>query len=133
MNKFYKDGVRFECTRCGKCCTCDGYVFINGDDLNNLIEGEKFSKEELLKHYLSSYQGYTVLRDKKNGECIFWDNEIMGCKVYKYRPIQCRTYPFWNVVLKTEERFKKESEFCPGIGKGKLYTEEEIEILRELY
>lgn len=133
MEKFYKDGIRFECQRCGHCCTCEGYVFIFKKDLDNLIDGAQIPLQELKDNFLSYYNGYTVLRDKANGECIFWDSEIRGCKVYENRPTQCRTYPFWNTLLKSKESFVRERNDCPGIGVGKLYTEEEIEERRKQY
>lgn len=126
---FYDDGVRFECTRCGHCCTCEGYVFITAADLGRLIENEGFELEELQKHYFSSYQGYTVLRDNSRGDCIFWDSEIKGCKIYKNRPTQCQTYPFWKINFKTKGDLNREYQECPGLGRGKLYTKEEIDKL----
>lgn len=128
---FYEDGIKFECTRCGNCCTCEGYVFIFRKDLDEL---EKvYDRETLEKNYLSTYGEYVVLRDKADKSCIFWDNEIKGCKVYMNRPTQCRTYPFWNTVLKTEKRFTEELSFCPGIGHGRHYTKEEIDNLRKKF
>ncbi len=130
---FYDDGIRFECQRCGRCCTCEGYVFMFEKDLRRLIENEGYTREELQRSYLSTFRGYTVLRDKANNECIFWDNEIKGCKVYKNRPTQCQTYPFWNNVFKSKEAFLREKEDCPGIGKGRFFSKEEIDNLKDKY
>ncbi len=65
------------------------------------------------------------LKEKDNYDCIFLGKE--GCKIYKARPKQCRTYPFWAHVLESQESWNEEAKACPGIGKGKLYTKKEIE------
>jgi Fe-S-cluster containining protein len=64
------------------------------------------------------------LREKKNYDCIFWDN---GCTVYAHRPVQCRTYPFWEGPLASAEKWKWEGRFCPGINRGKLHDKASIE------
>ena len=43
---------------------------------------------------------YLSLREKKNMECIFWND---GCEAYQARPVQCRTYPFWTKVLENQD------------------------------
>jgi Fe-S-cluster containining protein len=54
------------------------------------------------------------LRDKK-------------CSIYEARPTQCRTWPFWPEVLNAKCWDKEVASFCPGVGKGRLWTPEEIE------
>jgi len=129
--RFYEEGVKFECQRCGGCCNCEGYVFIFQNDYNRLISSGRFTEESLRMDYLSTFQGYTVLRSRPDHTCILWDKEINGCMAYDCRPIQCQTYPFWNTVFKDEERFKAEEQDCPGIGKGKHFTADEIDELRK--
>ena len=36
-------------------------------------------------------------------------------------------YPFWSSNLKTNAEWDEQKKMCPGIGKGKLYTLDEIE------
>lgn len=71
------------------------------------------------------YGGKTVLalREKTNYDCIFWNN---GCTVYKDRPIQCSTYPFWSWILKDQESWNDVKLGCPGINNGKLWKKSEI-------
>jgi Fe-S-cluster containining protein len=47
--------------------------------------------------------------------------------VYEARPLQCRTYPFWSSSLGSREDWDTLGRSCPGVNKGKLYTEAEIE------
>ncbi len=67
------------------------------------------------------------LKEKENFDCIFLSEA--GCSVYDARPEQCRTYPFWASVLEDQESWDAEARSCPGIGKGKSHTQEEIERL----
>lgn len=128
---FYDNGVNFECQRCGNCCTCSGYVFIFQKDIDLILKKTNYTKEDLEKRFLSKMDDYLVLRDQANGACIFWDDTIKGCKIYQARPTQCRTYPFWNAVMSDEESWENNKESCPGVGKGRHYTFEEIEKLRK--
>ena len=67
--------------------------------------------------------GATVLKLRRNGDCIFWDD---GCTIYPERPRQCRTFPFWNENLGNPGEWQKLRAFCHGIGTGRLYPLEEI-------
>jgi len=65
------------------------------------------------------------LIEKENNDCIFWSEA--GCAVYKARPLQCRSYPFWAHVVENVQTWQEESKDCPGIGKGKKHSADEIE------
>jgi hypothetical protein len=58
-------------------------------------------------------------------DCIFWREG--GCAAYEDRPLQCSTYPFWASIVDSEETWRDESRFCPGIGAGELKTREHID------
>ena len=64
----------------------------------------------------------------ENGEascdCIFWNAD--GCGIYESRPIQCVTYPFWDSILASSENWEEEAGVCPGMGRGKLWTGDDI-------
>ena len=62
------------------------------------------------------------LKEKPGFDCIFWQN---GCTVYQYRPLQCRTFPFWESILGSQEAWENLS--CKGAGKGSLHSREYIE------
>jgi Fe-S-cluster containining protein len=65
------------------------------------------------------------LREKANGDCIFYDSAF-GCTVYPKRPKQCRTWPFWESNLATPEEWEKTRAICPGSGHGELISAKEI-------
>ena len=49
-----------------------------------------------------------------------------GCTVYRVRPAQCRTWPFWESNLATPEDWQRTTEICPGSGEGELIPVEDI-------
>ena len=63
-----------------------------------------------------------------NGDCVLYDPETRGCRVYRARPVQCRTWPFWSNNIDLPNSWKKTAEFCKGCDnpKGRLYTVDEI-------
>jgi len=64
------------------------------------------------------------LIEKQSYDCVFLENG--KCSVYQARPIQCRTYPFWEEILKSEKAWNEEAAYCPGIGKGTIVPPEKI-------
>ena len=58
------------------------------------------------------------LKEKSNFDCIFWKD---GCTVYQARPLQCRTFPFWESVVVSPEAWEAVGKECPGINSGDLH------------
>ncbi len=122
---WYKDGLRFECQRCGNCCRGEpGVVWINKREVKNMSKLMCISLDVFAKKHLRLINGRISLLEHDNGDCVMYDD---GCKVYETRPQQCRTFPFWTSNLKTRSDWEEQKKMCPGIGKGKLHTLDEIE------
>ena len=52
-DSFYKEGLRFECTRCSSCCRfTPGYVFLTFRDLKNLLKATGLPRAEFLGAYI---------------------------------------------------------------------------------
>jgi Fe-S-cluster containining protein len=123
---WYKDGLRFTCTRCGHCCTGEpGYVWVTDEDLQAIAEFRGESLEEVRALYTRWSDRGRTLREKPNGDCVFYDRKA-GCTVYAARPPQCRTWPFWESNLVTPEDWEYTCKVCPGSGQGELIPVEEI-------
>jgi len=108
-------------------------VFLSQKDVTELASGCKLTYTEFVKKYcrwVLSADGTErlSLKEKTNLDCIFWDD---GCRVYKSRPLQCRTFPFWPSVLKRKETWELTGKDCPGINHGKLHDLAEIEKILE--
>ena len=131
-NAFYASGLRFSCERCSHCCRKEsGYVYLSENDLSRLASAFQMDYTAFIKTWCR-WAGFgwgserLSLREKSNFDCIFWDKR---CTVYEARPLQCRTFPFWDSTLASASAWETEGGSCPGINKGKLYKKEEIEAL----
>lgn len=125
---WYKDGLRFRCTGCGDCCTgAPGYVWVNKSEVIALARFLGVDVEECERRYVRKVGVRKSLVEFPNGDCVFLDENTRKCKVYDARPRQCRTWPFWRSNLKTPQAWEQTCQVCPGSGKGKLHTLEEID------
>ena len=131
---WYYQGLRFECTQCGNCCTgCSGYVWVNKQEVEQLTSEARVADSEKFKRmYVRNIGIRKSLREYSNGDCIFFDNKTRTCTVYKARPRQCRTWPFWHSNLCTRDAWKETCKVCPGSGTGKLYQLGAIEQNRKV-
>jgi Fe-S-cluster containining protein len=123
---WYRGGLSFECTRCGACCTgAEGFVWLNAEEIERLAQRTGLDVDAFRKTYARRVGGGISLREKPNGDCIFWSQDV-GCTVYDDRPRQCRSWPFWNSNIETPEAWDATRRACPGSGQGQLFTVEEI-------
>src|SRR5262249_27242391 len=94
---WYKNGLKFECTKCGHCCTgAPGYVWVKISDLYRIAEFLGIRVRDFARQYVRRVDVRMSLIELPNGSCIFYDN---GCKIYPVRPLQCRTFPFWPEIV----------------------------------
>ncbi len=129
MKNFWEQGIYFKCQGSGQCCTTHGefgFVFLTLKDRQSMARELKLSTLQFTKTYCDKKNGFFHLKERKdNPDCLFLKNK--RCSVYHGRPTQCRTWPFWPEVM-TPKAWKKEIvAFCPGAGKNKLWTKEDIE------
>lgn len=126
--KLIADGLRFQCQGSGKCCTSHGeygFVFLTLEDRRRFAKHLKITTRKFTTQYCEQKSGVWHLKeDSKNPDCMFLKNK--QCTVYEGRPTQCRTWPFWPEVLNAKSWKKDVVSYCPGIGKGKLFSKEEI-------
>src|SRR5438132_682079 len=124
---WYKDGLKFECTRCGNCCTgAPGFVWVSLPEIYRIAEFLGLNDRDFGKKFLRKVDQRISLIEKPNGECIFYDQ---GCSIYPVRPSQCRTFPFWSENLRSGGSWKKAAAQCPGMDQGRLFSENEINAL----
>jgi Fe-S-cluster containining protein len=127
---FYSQGLRFSCTRCSACCRYEsGYVFLSQNDVSCLAKELQMEYNALIETYCRwvpavGGRKQLSLKEKAGFDCIFWKD---GCTVYKSRPLQCRSFPFWESVMASREAW--DGLDCPGIGSGELFGKDRIEAL----
>ncbi len=118
-----KDGYDYKftpsaCASCGgACCTGEsGYIWAKYKEIEEMANFLELTIEEFATIYLKKVKHrYSIIEktiDIDNYACIFFDTTKKMCKIYPVRPMQCRTFPFWEVFKNDKEEVKKE---CLGI------------------
>jgi Fe-S-cluster containining protein len=151
ISSYLEKGIEFSCQMCGKCCTGlnEGEVYLYEKDVLRLtkllnIRGIKHLREFAEKYFKivddsffwkepgaqrgKTYR-YKSLGFKFTGEdehCHFLKNNI--CTVHEARPFQCRSFPFWQMMVSSKKNFDTYTKKCKGLQllKGKFHTREEI-------
>jgi Fe-S-cluster containining protein len=124
---WFKDGLQFECTGCGDCCTgAPGYVWVVNEEIQALAAHLGLAVEEFEQRYVRKVGIRKSLIEYDNGDCVFFDTKKRNCSVYEARPRQCCTWPFWQSNVATERAWKETCEVCPGSGRGKLHPVEHV-------
>lgn len=112
---WYAEGLHFECTGCGQCCTgSPGYVWVNEDEITTMADYLQISTNLFKRRYLRRVEGrWSLVEHSKTYDCIFLkDNK---CEIYSARPIQCRTFPWWPQQLRSKEAWLEAAKHCEGI------------------
>jgi len=124
---WYEEGLRFECTQCGGCCTgFPGTVRVTDEEIEALARRLGISEAEFRKGYTRSVGAHELsLREKPNLDCVFYGDNV-GCQVYEDRPKQCHTWPFWRRVVRSEATWETEAATCPGMNMGRLFDVDSI-------
>lgn len=135
VEPWYKDGLRFHCTECGKCCSeVPGVVWVSEDELLAFAKRFDLSPEDFALRYMRLVGGRLALLEKTDGsfDCIFLKGK--RCTVYEDRPVQCRTFPWWPQNLQSKESWEGLREECEGVNHedAELISAEKIqEVLSE--
>lgn len=121
---FFDAGIRFECRRCGQCCTgAPGTIYVSADEIRSLAGHLGLTVELFTERCLYPYKDSYSIKEHADGRCLFFDD---GCTIYPQRPHQCRTFPFWFTNLRSETSWRAIAAHCPGIGQGRRYSRSEI-------
>jgi Fe-S-cluster containining protein len=139
--EWYADGLRFQCTQCGNCCTGPpGVVWIEDDEADAIAGRLGLSAAVFRDRYMRRVNGRWSLKEHLTDfgyDCIFLDrNTVPGkttCTVHAERPAQCRTWPFWPENLQSPEAWDatKRATPCPGMDTGPLVPVESIRVQRD--
>lgn len=114
---FWKEGISFLCSQCSDCCRHEpGHVFLYEEDIPHILDLLKMEKEVFFARYcrwVDLHDGfeYLSLNEKENYDCIFWNN---GCDIYRSRPLQCKSFPFWPLALESKQNWDVITSTCSG-------------------
>src|SRR3954470_11236342 len=135
---WYADGLQFTCQQCGNCCTGGpGYVWISDIEIDRLAEHLKLPRKTVLEKYCRKIGNKISLKEFRSPaglyDCVFLKeipvepkDKNKGkvvqtrriCEIYPVRPLQCRTFPFWDGILASPERWEEAKKRCPGMDRG---------------
>ena len=128
---WYQEGLRFECTECGNCCSGpSGTVWFDLDEARDMAAALSITIEAFYEQHAECINGRWTLREQKTADgfdCVFLDRDSKPgsalCRVYRQRPAQCRTWPFWGTNLRSRSswEFARKETPCPGMDQGKVY------------
>lgn len=147
---WYDAGLKFTCTQCGNCCTgAPGFVWISEEEIGRLAAYLQITPEQAIERYCRRIHGRYSLIERRNprGEhdCVFLREERSerqeegetivhikrSCTIYPVRPLQCRTWPFWESNLSSPEMWQSSAQRCHGMNRGRTFTKEQMEALRD--
>lgn len=138
---WFKDGLRFSCSQCGNCCTGGpGAVWYTAQEGREMAATLQMTEDEFTAKYTRAIGSRRSLNERETShgfDCVFLDREskpgVALCRIYKTRPSQCGTWPFWPDNLTSARAWKaaKARTPCPGMDTGPLISPEQIGILRE--
>ncbi len=123
---WWSEGLKFQCQQSGKCCVSHGeygYVYLTKKDRQNMAQVLGISTTAFTKKYCAKTDGIYHLVDD-GAACTFLKNN--KCTVYEARPMQCRTWPFWPETMSPKAWKKDVVKFCPGVGKGSVWSRDQI-------
>lgn len=128
---WFKEGLKFECQRCGRCCRGEpGVIWVNKKEIEKISSFLGITQDEFARYYLRRFNDRFSLVEYGHGDCVMYDN---GCKIYDVRPCQCKAFPFWGPNLENRSEWEKLKKTCPGIDKGKLHKLEDIQSNLKIY
>jgi Fe-S-cluster containining protein len=133
---WWRDGLRFSCTKCGLCCGgAPGTVRFTAAERSAMALALEISDTEFDLLYTWKKYGVLSIREKPNYDCVFLKTErgVSECGVYEARPAQCRTFPFWPDVLESRRSWDDFALSCPGMNNGLLRGRDEIDEILASY
>ncbi len=103
----------FKCTGCGECCKIDGYIHVNKTDIKRFALHFGISVSEFKEKYVKRVPGWgNVLKGGREGPCVFLKNG--KCSAYGARPVQCRTFPYWDMITSSPSEWEETKKYCPA-------------------
>jgi hypothetical protein len=132
-SEWYAGGLRFECTKCGNCCTGPpGAVWFDEAEGRKIAKALRCDEETFYREYAVRLDEGWSLRERatEHGfDCILLDRSKPGEALCS---ISSATWPFWPENLSTQRAWTtaKRRTPCPGMDRGALVPVERIRILR---
>ena len=124
---YLKEPLKFECTACGACCTGgnDHYIAVSSNEAELIRQHLGVSSAWFKRRYIEHLTRDSWSIRLQEGQCVFLNNEGY-CQIYRLRPTQCKTYPYWPELLQSKQAWLNERKHCEGINQGKEVSVQHI-------
>ena len=121
MDLITKQGFDFgfdpkACEQCNsRCCRgASGNIWVTRQDIQAICESLNINVIDGMDRYFKRVGNRFSIKEVVFGDeylCVFLEPG-QGCRIYGVRPLQCRSFPFWNHFRTRPEELLKQ---CPGI------------------
>jgi len=128
-----EDSFRFDCLRCGTCCSRTPGV--NPKEASRIAKYLGISKLDFFSSYVTlmvdPFYGRKAKLDMRGDYCVFWEKEKgkASCKIHEVNPRQCRARPVAGLSRDPSksglEAINLGIQPCRGFGRGQEYTVKE--------
>ena len=145
-DEWYADGLRFECTMCGDCCTGPpGVIAFTKHEGQRIAARLGVPYDEFIERYThDTDEGRSLneVRTEHGYDCVFLDRASEHarslrdgrggavCSLYEDRPLQCRTFPWWPSNVDAPRSWARTARHCEGVNRGAIVAPDEIRIQR---
>ncbi len=119
---WYHEGLAFQCQGCGSCCRGPGgYVWVTLEEAQGLAQELDLDFQTFAAKMLRNTLSGLALVDSPQGDCPLLGDDGR-CSVYHSRPVQCRTWPWWDENLGSQQHWNNAATRCPGMNKGPAHS-----------
>ena len=108
---------KFNCQKTGNCCRTDGVVYATQTEINKMATELNIDITTFIQRYVQKKEGWLTIANQNFRKNCFL-NDKNECRIYNCRPKQCKTYPNWPEIWKSEDSFFQELLLCPALKKA---------------
>ena len=128
--RWYESGLPFACTACGNCCRSRGeysHVYLREEEVAAIADHLGVDRVEFVRTQVVVEDGWITLLPGRD-RCQFLD-DAGRCTVYPVRPVQCRTWPFWDINLERRVWEEEINAVCPGSRDGTIHDADRVDAI----
>ena len=128
--RWFEVGLPVTCTACGNCCKSRGeysHVYLREEEVTAIARHLEMDPVEFVRTQVRVEDGWISLLPGLS-QCQFLD-DAGRCTVYPVRPVQCRTWPFWDINLNQKTWTEEVNATCPGSRDGALHGADVVDAI----